>query len=368
MPRRCIHSIAETRSSSTDRSMPLRAESAWRRNWITETPGISCGYWKARNMPGLGPLVGRPVGDVVAPERDRAGGDDVLGGAHQRGGEGALARPVGAHDGVHLTGADGEVEPADDRLGLHRETEAGVDDRRDPEVLDPKQLHDEPVYAPPPAIIPTAVVVIGRHPLVRRHAGLPSRRGSGRGSPRSARCRCARPSGNRRRVYAVARSSARAAQYRASPSAAGPARHSSHGPMRRLYSATGRPGRSSPRRRSSAGASTHAVAGMLRSRDRRRRQVVGVDRRVVDRPLVVPHAAAARLGGDPGLGVLAAHERHDGDHHDHPDGEHDHGDGGDQEPDPVRARRRRLVVGGHQPRAIHSSRCGRSAPIVVSTP
>src|SRR5262245_52780869 len=41
------------RSSSTDRSMPLRADRAWRRNWITETPGISWGYWKARNIPAL---------------------------------------------------------------------------------------------------------------------------------------------------------------------------------------------------------------------------------------------------------------------------------------------------------------------------
>ena len=45
--------MAATRSSSTDRSKPLRADSAWRRNWITETPGISWGYWKARNMPAL---------------------------------------------------------------------------------------------------------------------------------------------------------------------------------------------------------------------------------------------------------------------------------------------------------------------------
>ena len=33
--------------------MPLRADRAWRRNWMTETPGISWGYWKARNMPAL---------------------------------------------------------------------------------------------------------------------------------------------------------------------------------------------------------------------------------------------------------------------------------------------------------------------------
>ena len=53
MPRRFIHSIVNRRSSSTDRSSPLRADSAWRRNWITETPGISCGYWNARNIPAL---------------------------------------------------------------------------------------------------------------------------------------------------------------------------------------------------------------------------------------------------------------------------------------------------------------------------
>ena len=33
MPRRFIHSIVASRSSSTDRSIPLRCESAWRRNW-----------------------------------------------------------------------------------------------------------------------------------------------------------------------------------------------------------------------------------------------------------------------------------------------------------------------------------------------
>ena len=53
MPNRFIHSMMDRRSSSTDRSMPLRAERAWRRNWMTETPGISWGYWKARNMPAL---------------------------------------------------------------------------------------------------------------------------------------------------------------------------------------------------------------------------------------------------------------------------------------------------------------------------
>src|SRR5688572_866056 len=51
MPSRCIHSMIDSRSSSTERSRPLRAESAWCKKLITETPAISCGYWKARNMP-----------------------------------------------------------------------------------------------------------------------------------------------------------------------------------------------------------------------------------------------------------------------------------------------------------------------------
>ena len=94
----------------------------------------------------------------------------------------------------------------------------------------------------------------------------------------------------------------------------GPARHSSHGPMRRLYSASGRPGRSSPsveqrRRRLDPGRGDDvAVAG------RRGREVGGVDRRV----------------------------------------------------DPPAARRTGAAC--HQPRSTHSCRCGRSVPIVVSTP
>ena len=79
MPRRFIQSMVARRSSSTDRSMPLRADSAWRRNWITETPGISCGYWNARNMPALARTsVGQSV--MSSPwKTDAAVGDLVLG-------------------------------------------------------------------------------------------------------------------------------------------------------------------------------------------------------------------------------------------------------------------------------------------------
>ena len=68
MSSRSIHSMIDRRSSSTDRSMPLRADSAWRRKLMTETPCTCWGYWKARNMPGLAADLGVPVGDVVALE------------------------------------------------------------------------------------------------------------------------------------------------------------------------------------------------------------------------------------------------------------------------------------------------------------
>ena len=68
MSSRSIHSMIESRSSSIERSMPLRADRAWRRKLSTETPGISCGYWKARNMPALPRTSAAPVGDVVALE------------------------------------------------------------------------------------------------------------------------------------------------------------------------------------------------------------------------------------------------------------------------------------------------------------
>ena len=53
MSSRPIHSMIASRSSSIDRSMPLRALSAWRRKLSTETPAISWGYWKARKTPAL---------------------------------------------------------------------------------------------------------------------------------------------------------------------------------------------------------------------------------------------------------------------------------------------------------------------------
>ena len=53
MPSLSLHSILMRRTSSTDMSIPLRAESAWRRNWMTGTPPIDSGSWKARKIPAL---------------------------------------------------------------------------------------------------------------------------------------------------------------------------------------------------------------------------------------------------------------------------------------------------------------------------
>ena len=65
----------------------------------------------------LGPGVGRPVSDVLALEEDRPAAHRVGGVAEQGRGQGGLARPVGAHEGVDLAGADDEVEAGQD-LGI----------------------------------------------------------------------------------------------------------------------------------------------------------------------------------------------------------------------------------------------------------
>ena len=100
----------------------------------TGTPGISSGYWKARNMPGLGPHVGRPGGDVLAPEPDRAARHLVGGVAEQGVGQRRLARAVGAHQGVELALAHDQVDA--------RRISVSVDG--DVEVLDLEQAESRP--------------------------------------------------------------------------------------------------------------------------------------------------------------------------------------------------------------------------------
>ena len=102
-------------------------------NDATLRPGIAVGYWKARNMPEPGALVGRQLEDVAALPEDLAALDDVGRVAHQGVGEGRLARAVGAHDRVDLALADGQVDPLEDLV-------LGRGDGRDAKAADDELL------------------------------------------------------------------------------------------------------------------------------------------------------------------------------------------------------------------------------------
>jgi len=117
MSRRCIHSISATRTSSTEISVPRRAETAWRRNWETDTPGISSGYWKARNIPARARASGAQL-DLGALKDDPASGDVIAGVPGEGVGEGRLARAVGAHERVQLAPPHDEIHTAEDLVAL----------------------------------------------------------------------------------------------------------------------------------------------------------------------------------------------------------------------------------------------------------
>ena len=112
--------IGSVGSTSGFLSMPWSlAFSAERMKLATLRPGIAVGYWKARNRPRRARLSGRQREDVAALPEDLAALDDVGRVAHQRIGEGRLARAVGAHDRVDLALADGQVDALQDLvLGL----------------------------------------------------------------------------------------------------------------------------------------------------------------------------------------------------------------------------------------------------------
>ena len=109
------------------------ALSAVRMKLATLRPGIAVGYWKARNRPSRARLSGdslrmsRPF-QMTSPACDHVGRV-----AHQRVGEGRLARAVGAHDRVDLALADGQVDPLEDLV-------LGVGDRRDAQAADDQLL------------------------------------------------------------------------------------------------------------------------------------------------------------------------------------------------------------------------------------
>jgi hypothetical protein len=87
-------------------------------------PADGLGLLEGEEDPGLAPDVGGPVGDVLAPEPDGAGGHLVGRVAQQDVGQGGLARPVGAHEGVHLARPNGQIDPPEDGFALHRHVEA----------------------------------------------------------------------------------------------------------------------------------------------------------------------------------------------------------------------------------------------------
>ncbi len=82
------------------------------------------GVLEAEEHPRPAPLVRLPLGDVLAVEHDGAGGDPVRRVAHEDGRQGALPRPVGAHQRVDLAAVDHQVESLDDLGVLHRHVEA----------------------------------------------------------------------------------------------------------------------------------------------------------------------------------------------------------------------------------------------------
>ena len=102
------------RNSGVDSSASPRflrcALSAVRRKVMVATPGISSGYWKARNRPRGGALVGLHVEQVLAVEQHLACGRLVVRLAGEHIGERRLARAVRPHDRVHLARVHREVE------------------------------------------------------------------------------------------------------------------------------------------------------------------------------------------------------------------------------------------------------------------
>ena len=82
------------------------------------------GYWKQRNRPEAGPRVRGQREQILAAEGHGAAGDDVLGMAHERVRERALARAVRTHERMDLALRDLEVDALEDLLALDGRVEA----------------------------------------------------------------------------------------------------------------------------------------------------------------------------------------------------------------------------------------------------
>ena len=93
---------------------------------MTVTPGMACGYWKARKSPRCA-FVGAELGQVLAVEQDLALGHLVSRMAHQRVGERRLPGAVRPHDRVLLPEIDLEVDTLDD-LGAVLQSDVQIPD------------------------------------------------------------------------------------------------------------------------------------------------------------------------------------------------------------------------------------------------
>ena len=135
-----------------------------------------------QEQPGAGPLPGRQRRQVLPVHGDGARGHLGARAAHQRVGQGALARAVGAHDHVHLAAAHREVDAVQDLLA-RRPRRAGPAPRSTCSRRRSRQHHRHGV----------AVDLDARR---RRPAGWPA----ASRARRSAGRRCCRGAGTRSRT------------------------------------------------------------------------------------------------------------------------------------------------------------------------
>ena len=102
-----------------------------RRYFVTVTPGIATGYWKAMNRPIRARSSGSASCNVLTLEQNPAVGHLEAGVTHDRVGERRLAGPVRTHQRVDLALADLEIEAAEDLLLADADMEiADLEQRR----------------------------------------------------------------------------------------------------------------------------------------------------------------------------------------------------------------------------------------------
>ena len=85
---------------------------------MVATPGISSGYWKARNSPAAARASG-PMSNRFLPSSSTSPAVGLIVGlAGEHVGERRFSRAVRAHDRVHLARLDDEIEALEDFLAV----------------------------------------------------------------------------------------------------------------------------------------------------------------------------------------------------------------------------------------------------------